>query len=440
MYGKKLIMCAAVVLALVACTVACISTSDNDSSALATVFDQGDLKFSVVENTLDSGMIAGYATGKDDVGELTFPATVNFNGLTYKVKEVKSGAFSHQALLKKVRISGENMEVIGENAFIACSKLNSFEFGSKIKTIGKSAFSGCKSLESVSIGDQLTYLGASAFQGCEKLRNVELNTDACSEILERTFYGCKLLETIVFPNEVDTIGKEAFQGCVALRAFKMTSNTLNVIGEGAFRECTAMTDLWIPGPVTEVQKEAFMNCHRITKINFFGDAMPTIGTGAFHLGKDNDNKALAEVYTKASVANPEESFIQEVIGDFTVLSFHELPVMFSVVITKNGNGTIDPDYGIFEKDTSVTFTLTPSAGHTVESLKVNGTAVELNNNKYTMKVTQDVAMLATFVEAPPAPQPSGGDSILPIVAVIVILVIVGVAVAAWKFGLFPKKP
>ena len=75
---------------------------------------------------------------------LNIPATVKYNGMTFKVTSINKKALRKQTKLKSVTI-GKNVKSIGANAFDGDKKLAKIKFsGTAIKSIGKNAFKGIK--------------------------------------------------------------------------------------------------------------------------------------------------------------------------------------------------------------------------------------------------------------------------------------------------------
>ena len=81
---------------------------------------------------------------------VTIPATVEIDGVTYKVTKIADNAFKGNKTVTKVTI------------------------GSNIKTIGKNAFSGATKLKKVTIGKNVTEIEANAFKGLTKATTIKV--------------------------------------------------------------------------------------------------------------------------------------------------------------------------------------------------------------------------------------------------------------------------
>ena len=104
-------------------------------------------------------------------GEVTIPATVTHNGVTYMVTGIYEDAFRGCAGLTGVTI-GAYVTAIGNSAFKNCTSLTNVTLGDYVITLGEEAFSGCSSLTSVMLGSGLANIGANAFKGCDALTSV----------------------------------------------------------------------------------------------------------------------------------------------------------------------------------------------------------------------------------------------------------------------------
>ncbi|MGN0155335.1 MAG: cellulase family glycosylhydrolase [Lachnospiraceae bacterium] len=134
------------------------------------------------------------------VSNVTIPATVTLNGITYKVTGIAEGAFKNN------------------------TKLTTIKLGSDIKTIGAGAFYGCKKLKNVTIGNNVTTIG------------------------DKAFYKCTALTKIIIPSEISVIGKQAFYGCKNLRniIIKTTKLTSGKVGSNAFKGINKKASVKVP--------------------------------------------------------------------------------------------------------------------------------------------------------------------------------------------------
>lgn len=82
---------------------------------------------------------------------VTVPATVEMDGITYKVTGIASNAFTGNSMLKKVTI-GKNITSIGTKAFYNCYNLKTITVKSNgLKKVGKKAFKGIKATAKIKV-------------------------------------------------------------------------------------------------------------------------------------------------------------------------------------------------------------------------------------------------------------------------------------------------
>lgn len=93
------------------------------------------------------------------------------------IREIGKDAFSNygykEGQLEKVYLN-DNIEKIGENAFVGNPKLSNIRLPKNLKSIGKAAFYECKGLEHIEIPPSVTYIGESAFFKCKGLERIEI--------------------------------------------------------------------------------------------------------------------------------------------------------------------------------------------------------------------------------------------------------------------------
>lgn len=77
------------------------------------------------------------------------------------------------------------------------------------------------------------------------------------------------------------------------------------------------------------------------------------------------------------------------------------PETYRVTVSCGDGGTysLSPQQDTYEKNTSVTLTVTPDSGYAVSSVRLNGTSVSLSDGKYTFSVTSDTRISISFETA-----------------------------------------
>ncbi len=106
-------------------------------------FTAKNLKYKITKCTASLKQVTITGASKK-LTSIKIPATVKFNGMTFKVTAVNKKAFKNQKKLKSVVIS-KYVKSIGSEAFSGAKKLAKIKFsGTAIKSIGKNAFKSIK--------------------------------------------------------------------------------------------------------------------------------------------------------------------------------------------------------------------------------------------------------------------------------------------------------
>ena len=174
--------------------------------------------------------VCGYVGSPTDV---VIPATIESDGLTFKVTKINTKAFYQCKTLKSVRSEGDNLVLIAcekylddiygwylnEGAFEGCTSLVSVSFPS-VQGIGACSFSGCSNLQYVWLGYNLTYIDSSYYSnGSNHTRGA--------------FAGCNMLSYIVIPASCTSLGSAVFSGCDRLQAIIYLGNQTSKCGSNA---------------------------------------------------------------------------------------------------------------------------------------------------------------------------------------------------------------
>ena len=103
-------------------------------------------------------------------GTVKIPASVRYDGVTYKVTSVADKAFRNNKKVTNITV-GTNVKSIGRSAFEKCTKLKTVTVGKNVTKIGKNAFGGCKNLKTLTVKSaKLTKKGlaSGSFKGISK--------------------------------------------------------------------------------------------------------------------------------------------------------------------------------------------------------------------------------------------------------------------------------
>ena len=171
------------------------------------------------------------------------------------VKEIASNAFSSKTNIAEIIIpQNSNLQTIGENAFEYCSNLVSFTGNLwNLQEIRKEAFIECTALTQFTFGSSLLTIKDQAFDGCSSLKSLDFSLPcsvSCNSLKRNqrsryqkdtrnitigfaAFSQCVALESITFGNTFLTISQQSFQYCNSLKKISFPQN-LDNIGTSAF--------------------------------------------------------------------------------------------------------------------------------------------------------------------------------------------------------------
>ena len=124
-----------------------------------------------------------------DMAEITIPATITEDGVTYRVTE------------------------LGWQCFEGCTSLASITIPNSVTWLGGSCFEGCSSLTNVTIPNSVTELGGFCFYGCTSLTSITI-PNSMTSLGEYCFAGCTSLTSIIIPNYVTSLGRFCFAYCI----------------------------------------------------------------------------------------------------------------------------------------------------------------------------------------------------------------------------------
>ena len=172
--------------------------------------DKGAAKYEILDTTKKEA--AYKAPVNQKAKTVTIPATVEIDGVTYKVTKIADNAFKGNKTVTKVTI-GSNIKTIGKNAFSGATKLKKVSIGKNVTEIEANAFKGCSSLTSITLPSNVTKIGANAFNGCKKLKTLTIKSTKLTSktVAKNAFKGLTKETTIKVPKKKLEAYKKLFK-------------------------------------------------------------------------------------------------------------------------------------------------------------------------------------------------------------------------------------
>ncbi|MCD8158820.1 MAG: leucine-rich repeat domain-containing protein [Clostridiales bacterium] len=271
-------------------------------------FTSGDYTYTVSDSS--TVIISQYNGSSSSV---TLPASVTYNGTTYKIRTVGSKAFEGNTSIKTLIIP-DGITSIGNCAFKNCTSLSSitikgdivdcdwystsghvcgnysvfynaganaesltvnFESGVTYVPAYLFAVSCSKSdgyyahVTTVNFSDTVTEIGDSAFYCCFDLTTVNMSTGLAT-IDSYAFYNCTSLSKLGWGSNLTTIDSYAFANDTSLKTLVLPSK-LKYINSHAFEDCSNVESIVFPSSTTSLGNCSFKNCTALSSITINGD-------------------------------------------------------------------------------------------------------------------------------------------------------------------------
>lgn len=165
-------------------------------NAAAYDFESGGLYYNILDADAKTVEVTNNVSQWESVvaytGDISIPARVNYNGISYDVKQIGEFAF-YESGIESVKIA-YGVESISQRAFQYCRSLKSVDFPSSIVSIGYYAFYDCYYLNDFSIPENIKTIDSWAFG--------YVNNSGSSEVPLK----------IELPSTLESIGDYAFRG------------------------------------------------------------------------------------------------------------------------------------------------------------------------------------------------------------------------------------
>lgn len=160
------------------------------------------------------------------------------------VVKLEAGAFERCTALKTLRIP-KNVKEIGIHCFQG-SGIVSLTLPENLETIGESAFISCTALESITIPNKVKTIEKFTFAHCTALKSITISSSSSSltSIKKQAFLNTSSLKEITLPSNVKELGSQVFygSGLYTVYSYNPTAPTLyqtTILNEFTFEKCKA---------------------------------------------------------------------------------------------------------------------------------------------------------------------------------------------------------
>lgn len=235
-----------------------------------------------------SSALAPWEGFEQPTGHVIIPETVDYQGITYTVRQIKDHAFYGCSGITQVTI-GENITYVGPQAFWNCPNLETVNYNAincdvmytrtgsgttsspyvYYSVFSSDASGGAPALARVTIGSSVQHIPNYAFKDAENIYQRLVIPVSVNEIGNYAFYNCNSMVQMIIQGEgLQTIGDYAFYGCSALQTTINLPNSVLTVGNYAFTGCTHVPSLTIGEGTTSIGQQAFWNCPLMVTVNF----------------------------------------------------------------------------------------------------------------------------------------------------------------------------
>ena len=146
----------------------------------------------------------------------------------------------------------------GEQFVIIPSKIA----GYNIDKIGDYVFEDCTGIEDLIVPGTIKVIGNGAFVYCTKMENVTLMY-GIEEIGDCSFSECHMMKRIVIPGTVKSVGEGAFNKCISLYTL-IVEDGAELIGDSCFLDCWNLKYAYLPSSIVSIGVDAFKGCNSLT--------------------------------------------------------------------------------------------------------------------------------------------------------------------------------
>ncbi len=243
-------------------------------------------------------------------GTLSLPTTLERIGNGWE-KYWYGGAFESCGFTCELTLPN-NVEYIGENAFMYCSHLyGELHLPEKLTTLKGGAFWGCSNFTgnleipqgitnilentfldcgfdgTLTLHNGITAIGNNAFKNTHFKGELSLPKDLVT-LSDNVFNGCDFSNELKLPENIASIGDNAFANNWRLMGVVEFPEGIQTIGANAFAECRSIEGLVFSESLENIRSGAFNNCFGIGSIVCKGEMPAYVQSSAFNgVAKDN---------------------------------------------------------------------------------------------------------------------------------------------------------
>ena len=206
--------------------------------------------------------------------------------------EYNEGAWVESYMNISTIVMSENLQTIGEGAFLGNNDLAAVYLPNTLTSVGGYVYAYCHGIKTYTLPDIFFEESTNGFRDCCGLNTIVIPNTVTS-LASSLFRGCQYATSVEIPSSVQTIGDSCFGGCYRLSSITFNEGLIT-IGDCAFINCTSIRTLIFPDSLETIGVSAFGGAYHRSiwhgEIGYdmmyiqsitFGDGLKTIGDRAF---------------------------------------------------------------------------------------------------------------------------------------------------------------
>jgi len=210
-------------------------------------------------------------------GDITIPATVVNNGVTYQVTRLGTGAFVSCYDMTSIELP-EGLIEIGASSLSGCRGLEYIELPTSLVTIEAFAFQGCTFITSFYIPRNVTSIAKNAFFNCIRVNDFMVSgSNPCYKSVAGVLYTKDMTMLVAYPPAATAATFVIPETVTRLQDFSFHYNdnltqvtipeSVTWVGGAAFRDCDGLTSLYFPDGITHIGSSGFSECDNLTSVH-----------------------------------------------------------------------------------------------------------------------------------------------------------------------------
>lgn len=232
-------------------------------------------------HALTSATIPSAATA---VGSMAFKGCDNLSQLKIAegVQTIGAEAFYGCKSLETI-VLPSTLTTVGDRAFGSCTSLENIEWGHGIQSIGESSFSGIAITNlDLSACDNLQNIGDWAFVHNDALESATLPASV-KTLGEGVFFDCSALALVAIPSSLNTLSSYLLKGTALSNTTSVMTENIENIGDYTFYGVNTVVHVTLPSTLKSLGDMSMANMTSLSSVDARSlNEVPVLGNDVFY--------------------------------------------------------------------------------------------------------------------------------------------------------------